>query len=171
MAVRVCLGPRSPSQNGAIEPGAKAVKIVWAAATSVAALCPTSLSSIRRPLSTHPLNGASVFSERQLPPQGGIRIAQRPFHPLPDNAVGIEHLIAQAFLVERGLNAMQILDAFRHPVSRSRARSADLQDTAMRLHIEGEDVAAQIGKHVFVHQDVPERAEHIRGRSRADTSP
>src|SRR5437899_12752126 len=53
---------------------------------------------------------------------------------------------------------MQILDAFRHPVSRSRARSANLQDAAMRLHIEGEDVAAQIGNHVLVHQDIPERA-------------
>src|SRR5262245_9279947 len=28
----------------------------------------------------------------------------------------------------------------------------------MRLHIEGKDVAAQVTKHVFVHQDVPERA-------------
>ena len=96
------------------------------------------------------------MSERQLPPHGEIGITQRPFQPLPDDAVGIDHLITQAFLVERGLNAMQILDLLRHSVRGSRTGCRDLQHAAMHLNIEGEDMTADVSEDIVCHQKIPE---------------
>src|SRR6516164_201809 len=53
---------------------------------------------------------------------------------------------------------MQILDALRHAMRGAGSRAADLQHAAMHLHVEGEDVAAQIGEHPLFDQDVPEPA-------------
>jgi len=84
---------------------------------------------------------------RQWRPRGAVERWQRPCELLAHGAFGVEHLIAKTILIERRLHAMQILDAFGHPVRGARARRADLQHAAMDLNIECEDVAAQIGGH------------------------
>ena len=70
--------------------------------------------------------------------------------------VGVEHLVAQASVIQRGLHRMEILDPLRHAVGGAGAGRADLQDAAMDLDVEGQDVAAQVGEHTVLGQHVPE---------------
>ena len=82
------------------------------------------------------------FPVRHLPPLEGSVDRQRPFHPLPYDASGVENLTPQSFLIERSLNAMQVLNFFRHSMGGSGASCADLQDASVCLYVKGENMAA-----------------------------
>lgn len=81
---------------------------------------------------------------------------RRPLQAFAYRAFGVENLIAQAILVERCLDAMEIFDAFRHPVRRAGTHRADLQHAAMGLDIEGQNMAAAIGKDAGLYENIPE---------------
>jgi hypothetical protein len=49
---------------------------------------------------------------------------------------------------------MEVFDAFRHPVSCSRTSRADLKNASVHLHVECQDVAAQIGDDAMRHERV-----------------
>ena len=51
---------------------------------------------------------------------------------------------------------MEIFDALRHAVRGAGAGGADLQHAAMDLHVECQDMAAQVGEHARLAQNVPE---------------
>ena len=82
------------------------------------------------------------FPVRHLLPFQGSVDRQRPFHPLPYYASGVKNLTAQSILIERSLNAMQVLDFFRHPMGGSGASCANLQDPPVCLYIKGENMTA-----------------------------
>src|SRR6516164_2561019 len=82
------------------------------------------------------------FPVRHLPPLEGSVDRQRPFHPLPYDASGVENLTPQSFLIERSLNAMQVLNFFRHSMGGSGASCADLQDASVCLYVKGENMTA-----------------------------
>ena len=93
---------------------------------------------------------------RQCLPLRDIDERQRPRQALTHPALGIQHLIAYALGIERALDAMKVLDALGHAMGRAGACGADLQHAAMDLHVEGEDVAAEIGQHAALDEHVPE---------------
>jgi hypothetical protein len=63
--------------------------------------------------------------------------------------IHIQRLTAEPVRIERHLNAMEVFDSFRHPVRRSGAAGADLQDAAVHLYIERQNMAAQVCDNVL----------------------
>lgn len=57
---------------------------------------------------------------------------------------------------------MEVFYALGHPVGSSCTCATDLKHAAMHLHIESQNVAAQIGKNSTIDQSVPERLRVLR---------
>ena len=100
--------------------------------------------------------GRLADTGRQRLPLCDVGQRQRPGQAFTHPALGVQHLVAHALGVERTLDTVQVFDAFGHAVRRSGAGGADLQHAAMDLHVEGEDVAAEIGEHAALDEHVPE---------------
>jgi hypothetical protein len=66
-----------------------------------------------------------------------------------DKTINVQSLTAKPIRIDSHLNAMEVFDAFRHPVRSSGAPRADLQDAAMHLYIERQNMAAQVGENTL----------------------
>jgi len=70
----------------------------------------------------------------------------RPRQTFSDKPINVQRLTAKPLRIESHLNAMEVFDTFRHPVGCPGAARADLQDAAVHLYIERQNMAAQVGE-------------------------
>src|SRR5262249_9154870 len=68
----------------------------------------------------------------------------RPRELFSNKPINVQRLTTKPVGIERHLKAMEVFDAFRHLVRCSSAAGADLQDAAVHLYIERQNMAAQV---------------------------
>ena len=154
--------PRSPIQSGASTPGSKAASNVCTPDVPRGAAWPVKWNATIDPASNRPSTGAPCHAGMERPPALIRWKFEWPCELLANASGRIEYLIAQSCRIEGGLDAMQILDLLRHSVRGSRTGCRDLQHAAMHLHIEGQDMTADISEDIVRHQQIPELLGMLR---------
>ena len=97
-----------------------------------------------------------ALTRGQRAPSFDGKPANGPLESFANETGLIQNLIAEALTIEYSLDAMQILNAVRHSMRRPGSRCANLKHTTVDLHVEGEDVTADVSKYLRVDQDRPE---------------